>query len=134
MNVLAIGTDLVEVARIRRLLELHQDRFVKRIFTSEESAYCRACADPAIHYAARFAAKEAVAKALNTGLAEGVIWTDIEVSRSSTTGVPSVRLHGHAAGHAEALGISRVLISLTHTKEHALAFVQAMGEAKKALE
>jgi len=132
MEVIGIGTDLVEVARIRRLLDLHQDRFVKRTFTVEESAYCNACADPSIHYAARFAAKEAAAKALGTGFAGGVIWADIEICRNSATGAPQLKLHGHAANQAAARGISKWLVSLSHTQEHALAFVQAMGDHPKA--
>lgn len=125
MSVIALGLDLVEVPRIRALLERHGDRFRERTFTEEECAYCDGNADPAIHFAARFAAKEAVAKALGTGFAEGVSWKDVEVTRSPA-GVPGVRLHGAAANHAERLGIRRWMISLTHTAGGAAASVVAL--------
>lgn len=126
MTVIALGLDLVEVERIRALLEKHGDRFRERTFTSGECAYCDSNADPAIHFAARFAAKEAVAKALGTGFAEGVNWSDIEVTRSDA-GVPGVLLHGGAAAKAERLGIQRWMISLTHTAAGAAASVVALG-------
>src|SRR5687768_13787420 len=100
MSVVGLGLDLVEVSRIRALLEKSGDRFKERVFTATEVRYCDSCADGAMHYAARFAAKEAVAKALGTGFTNGVTWQDIEVLRSEG-GVPSVRLHGSAAQVAE---------------------------------
>ena len=119
----AIGIDLTEVGRIRDMLTRHGDRFKQRTFTAGEIAYCDSCADPAIHYAARFAAKEAAAKALGTGLwAEGVDWRDIEVTREAS-GKPSLRLLGGAQAHAERQGVQKVLISLTHTKDLAMAQV-----------
>ncbi len=120
MKPTGIGIDLVEVARVRELLEKHGARFKQRTFTAGEIAYCDACAQPAMHYAARFAAKEAVAKALGTGLwAEGVDWTDIEVVRAPG-GKPTITLHGAALRHA---GGASCLVSLTHTQEHAMAQV-----------
>jgi len=126
MNLISLGLDFVEVSRVRGMLEKNGDRFKARVFTEEESAYCDSCAGPAIHYAARFAAKEAVAKALGTGLAEGVVWREIEVRRDAN-GVPSIVLHGAAAEKAQALGIREWRISLTHTAELAGASVAAMG-------
>lgn len=115
-----LGIDLVEVSRIRDLLSRHGQRFKERTFTAGERAYCDACADPAMHYAARFAAKEAAAKALGTGLwAEGVVWTDIEVVRAEN-GQPSLALHGAAGTHC---GARRCLVSLTHTADLAMAQV-----------
>lgn len=120
MTPAGIGIDLVEVPRIRELLERHGQRFKERTFTAGEIAYCDSCADPAMHYAARFAAKEAVAKALGTGLwAEGVVWTDIEVVRGEH-GRPSILLHNAARKHANE---GTCLVSLTHTKELAMAQV-----------
>jgi holo-[acyl-carrier protein] synthase len=120
MKVSGIGIDLVEVSRIREMLEKHGPRFKERTFTSGEIAYCDSCADPAMHYAARFAAKEAAAKALGTGLwNEGVTWTDIEVSREEH-GKPVLVLHGAAKKHA---GDTACLVSLTHTRELAMAQV-----------
>src|SRR5438045_3215668 len=104
MSVVGLGLDLVEVSRIRALLEKSGDRFKERVFTDAEVLYCDSCADGAMHYAARFAAKEAVAKALGTGFTSGVTWRDIEVLRSDG-GVPSVRLHGGAAIAGEALRV-----------------------------
>ena len=115
-----IGLDLVEVPRIRALLDKNGDRFRKRVFTEAEIRYCDSCAEASIHYAARFAAKEAVAKALGTGFAEGVTWTDIEVVRGSG-GAPSVQLHGGAVKVAETLGGTRVLLTMTHTATSAAA-------------
>ncbi len=120
MKPTGIGIDLVEVPRIRGMLEKHGARFKERTFTAGEIAYCDSCADPAIHYAARFAAKEAAAKALGTGLwSEGVNWTDIEVVREAL-GRPRLVLHGAAKGHASG---ADCLVSLTHTGELAMAQV-----------
>ncbi len=126
MAVAGIGIDLVEVARIRDLLEKHGERFKARTFTDGESAYCDGCADPAMHYAARFAAKEAAAKALGSGFAEGVTWRDIEVEREAS-GRPVLRLHGGAAARAEVLGVRVCHLSLSHTKEVAQAQVLLEG-------
>lgn len=124
MKPIGVGIDLVEVPRIRELLARHGQRFKERTFTAGEIAYCDSCADPAMHYAARFAAKEAVAKALGTGLwAEGVVWTDIEVVRGEH-GRPSIVLHNAAQQHAND---GTCLISLTHTKDLAMAQVILCG-------
>lgn len=123
MSPVGLGIDLVEVPRIRDLLTKHGERFKERTFTPGEIAYCDSCADPAMHYAARFAAKEAAAKALGTGLwAEGVDWKAIEVIREAS-GKPTLALHDGAKRHAELLGATRFLISLTHTKDLAQAQV-----------
>ncbi|GAA5144820.1 MAG: holo-ACP synthase [Verrucomicrobiota bacterium] len=120
---IGLGIDLVEVSRIRDLLIKHGDRFKERTFTAGEIAYCDACADPAMHYAARFAAKEAAAKAIGTGLwAEGVDWKNFEITREAS-GRPVLLLHGGAQKHAEAQGVTRVLVSLTHTRDLAQAQV-----------
>jgi holo-[acyl-carrier protein] synthase len=120
MKLTGVGIDLVEVPRIREMLEKHGQRFKERTFTAAEIAYCDGCAEPAMHYAARFAAKEAVAKALGTGIwAEGVSWTDIEVGREAS-GKPVIILHGMAKEHA---GEAACLVSLTHTRDLAMAQV-----------
>lgn len=126
MAVVGIGIDLVEVARVRELLEQHGERFKARTFTEGECAYCDACADPAMHYAARFAAKEAAAKALGTGFADGVSWRDIEVVREPS-GRPVLKLHGGAAARAETLGARTWHLSLSHTKQ--LAQAQVVGSS-----
>ena len=123
MTPLGLGIDLVEVVRIRDLLTKHGQRFKEKTFTAGEIAYCDSCADPAMHYAARFAAKEAAAKAIGTGLwAQGVDWKDIEVLREDS-GSPTLALHGGAQSHAERMGSTRSLISITHTSELAMAQV-----------
>jgi holo-[acyl-carrier protein] synthase len=126
MKVIALGLDLVEVSRIRDLLGRHGERFKERMFSPAEQNYCDGQAEPAMHYAARFAAKEAVAKALGTGFAEGVGWADIEVLRADN-GQPSIALHHGAAERARQLGIDQVLVTLTHTKDAAAASVVALG-------
>ena len=115
---LAVGVDLIEVDRIRRALARHAERFLNRVFTSGEQAYCRGRAP---ELAARFAAKEAVAKALGTGIGQ-VDWREIEVRRNGD-GAPEVLLHGRARAIAEDRGLGTAQISLAHTREHAIAFV-----------
>jgi len=122
MSVIGLGVDLADTARIQALLEKSGERFKARVFTEGECAYCDSCANPALHYTARFAAKEAVAKALGTGFAEGVSWKDIEVVREAS-GAPRIVLHGAAAAKASELGVKKVLLSLTHTQLSAAAAV-----------
>jgi holo-[acyl-carrier protein] synthase len=124
MSLVAVGLDLTEISRIRELLERHGERFKERTFTTEERAYCESCSDCAPHYAARFAAKEAVSKALGTGFSQGVSWQDIEVLRSEA-GQPSLRLHGRAAERAQEMGITQWMLSLTHCRDTAAASVAA---------
>ena len=125
MSVIGIGIDLVEVSRIRDLLERHGERFKQRTFTAGEIEYCDRCADPAMHYAARFAAREAAAKALGTGFSDGVSWQEIEVKRADN-GAPSLVFHGGASALAKNKGVSSALVSLSHTKETAAAQVVLM--------
>lgn len=122
------GVDVVEVARIARMLADHADRFADRCFTPAEQAYCSASARRAAeHYAVRFAAKEAVLKALGRGLGEGLSLREIEVVRAAS-GEPSLVLHGGAATIAHERGVARWLISLSHTESVAMASVIALGE------
>ena len=125
MAVLGHGIDAVEVARIGAMLEDHPERFAERVFTADERAYADAGKRRVEHYAARFAAKEAILKCLGTGWSQGVAWTDAEVTRDPS-GKPGVRLHGVAARIAEEMGITRWSISLTHTG--ALAFASVIAE------
>jgi holo-[acyl-carrier protein] synthase len=118
---LAVGVDLVAVARIERMLDRVGERALQRLLTPDERAYCLGMAFPARHVAARVAAKEAVYKALQgTEDARGISWRDIEVIRD-LTGRPSVRLHGRAAPRLGQLRGTQVLLSLTHTDELAAA-------------
>jgi holo-[acyl-carrier protein] synthase len=118
-----IGVDLVQIPRLRRVIERWQDRFLSRVFTERELAYCRARRDPLPHLAARFAAKEAGLKALGTGLSLGTSWRELEVQRERGQ-APILVLSGRSRELGEARGGHRVLLSLTHEGEYALA--QAM--------
>ena len=123
MKIQGIGIDLVQIPRLRRVVERWQDRFLERVFTEEELAYCRARRDPVPHLAARFAAKEAGLKALGTGLRLGVRWHELEVRRER--GQPPVLvLSGRSRAIGEARGGRRMLLTLTHDGEYACA--QAM--------
>jgi holo-[acyl-carrier protein] synthase len=125
--VVGIGIDVVEIARIRRLMERWQDRFLRRVFTDQELAYALARHDPAEHLAARFAAKEATLKALGTGLSMGVRWREMEVRRARGQ-PPALALSGRTAALGEARGIRRLHVSLTHDGGLAVAQVLAEGE------
>src|SRR3954468_17036376 len=108
-----IGIDVVQNERIRDSIERFGDRFVNRIYTEGEKDYCSNSANPAIHYAARWAAKEAAFKALGTGWAAGVKWKDVEVKRLPS-GKPELHLYGEALQLASAAGANRFFVSLTH--------------------
>jgi holo-[acyl-carrier protein] synthase len=108
-----IGIDVVQNERIKESLEKFGDRFLNRIYTEGEKEYCSKSANPAIHYAARWAAKEAAFKALGTGWAAGVKWKDVEVERLPS-GKPELHLHGEAQVRATAMGVTRLHVSLTH--------------------
>ena len=125
MQVLAHGIDLVEVARIGRMVTDHGDSFLTRCFTDSERAYAGDRKRRDEHLAARFAAKEAVLKALGTGWANGIAWTDVEVVLLPS-GQPTISLDGRAAEIAQSHGITRWLVSLSHTETHALASVIAL--------
>ncbi len=116
----AVGIDLIEIARVQRVIERHGARFLERIYTPIELAYCRGRAS---ELAARFAAKEAVMKALGTGV-RGVSWRDIEVL-PNPRGKPIVTLYRTAAARAEAIGLQELDVSLSHTRAYALASVVA---------
>jgi holo-[acyl-carrier protein] synthase len=125
---LAHGIDIVEVPRIARMLEEHGERFLDRCFTAAERAYCLAGKRRDEHLAARFAAKEAVLKALGTGWKDGIAWTDVEIVRDQS-GAPSVRLHGAAARSAAELGIGAWSVSLSHTGAYAVASAIGVADA-----
>jgi len=122
---LTTGVDLVEITRVERVLTRYGDRFLERVFTPAEVLYCRA--RPA-ELAARFAAKEAISKALGVGVRmisrDGINWREAEIV-GDMRGKPLVRLHGRAAERAAELGLSEWAVSLSHTREHAIAFVVA---------
>src|SRR5215469_13480403 len=123
--VLGLGTDLIEISRIEESIQQFGQRFLDRVYTAGEIAYCqRKKKHAAESFAARFAAKEAGAKALGTGISRGVSWKEIEVRREPG-GRPTLHLSGRAQDRARELGIRRLSLSLTHSRDVALAVVVA---------
>ncbi len=120
MNIYGIGIDVVEIERIRDSIERFGDRFIDRVFAESEKVYCSKMKFPARHYAARFAAKEAIAKAFGTGIGEHLGWADMEILRNPD-GQPYVILTGDGAKFAEEKGITKVMISLSHADDYAAA-------------
>jgi holo-[acyl-carrier protein] synthase len=125
--IVGTGIDLVEIDRVARSIERYGRRFLERVYTAQEIAYCeRKRRNAAESYAARFAAKEAGAKALGTGMGFGVTWREIEVGREPA-GRPLLLLHGRAAEIARAMGVERCSLSITHTRSEAMAMVILEG-------
>jgi holo-[acyl-carrier protein] synthase len=120
--IIGSGIDLVEIARVHASVERFGQRFLDRIFTPSEQAYCLRKRKSAESFAARFAAKEAGAKALGTGISRGVHWLEIEVGREPS-GRPTLHFHGRAAQVASRLGVVHVSVSLTHGADLAMATV-----------
>ncbi|HET8677474.1 MAG TPA: holo-ACP synthase [Blastocatellia bacterium] len=120
--IIAIGIDIIEIARIEEVFSRQGERFRKRVFTEGEIDYCERRASRMSSYAARFAAKEAAMKALGTGWSDGVRWRDIEVVRGET-GAPALHLHGRALERLGEIGARRAHLSLTHSEQIAMAEV-----------
>src|SRR5262245_61791118 len=122
MQIIGTGLDATDIQRIAETISRYGDRFIERIFTAGEIAYCRRKRDFASSFAARFAAKEAAMKALGTGHSEGVFWKGIEVVRKG--GPPTLKFHGGAAARFAKIGGTKSLLTLTHSKELAIAHVK----------
>ncbi len=120
--VIGLGTDLMEIDRIQESIRRFGDRFLNRVFTPEEIAYCLRKKGSAESFAARFAAKEAGAKALGTGISRGISWREIEVRRSPGER-PTLHWSGRAAERARAMGVQTTQLSLTHSRTVAMAVV-----------
>jgi holo-[acyl-carrier protein] synthase len=120
--VLGVGTDLIEIPRIRQSIDRYGERFLSRVFTPREIAYCQKKKNAAESFAARFAAKEAGAKALGTGISRGVGWLDLEVQREPGDR-PTLVLTGRALERSRWLGVNTTSLSLSHSREVALAVV-----------
>lgn len=127
MNVLGIGTDITEVLRIAQMIERHGELFVGRVYTTAEIDYCRSRRMATQHFAGRWAAKEAILKALGTGWRKGISWRDIEVLNGGG-GRPTVTLQGGTREIAERMGIRCVLVSISHCRSHATAYAIALDE------
>ncbi len=127
MKVIGHGVDLVECSRLAEVIGRHGERFLHRVFTQGELAYCRGRKREIEHLAGRFAAKEAVLKVLGTGWRNGIAWTDIEVV-NTPAGQPRVRLSGRCRELADRLGMAAIHLSISHTSAHAMA--SAIGSAE----
>jgi holo-[acyl-carrier protein] synthase len=126
MNILGLGFDATDIPRVRDVFQRYGERFLRRILTDGEIAYCTRRRDPVPHIAGRFAAKEATMKALGTGHSRGVLWKDIEVVRHG--GPPKLLLHGGAARRAASMGITSSLLTITHSDALAMAQVLVLGD------
>jgi len=126
MDILGLGFDATDIPRIRKTFDRYGERFLQRVFTDGEIAYCTRRRNPVPHLAGRFAAKEAAMKALGTGHSRGVLWKDIEVVRVG--GPPQLRLHGGAARHAARLHVRSSLLTITHSDALAMAQVLLLGD------
>jgi holo-[acyl-carrier protein] synthase len=126
MNVVGIGTDIVECLRIAQMIERHGELFIQRVYTTQEIEYCSSRRAATQHYAGRWAAKEAVLKAMGTGWIRGISWRDVAV-HNSTSGQPCVVLAGGAREVCEQRGIADMLISISHCRSHATAYAIALG-------
>ena len=126
--IVGVGTDIVEIPRIGKMIARHGEHFLTRVYTDEEIRYCQRRKESFQHFAGRWAAKEAVMKTLGTGFSRGVGWRDIEVC-SSRSGQPSIALHGGAREIALQAGIAEILITISHCRAYATATALAIGAA-----
>src|SRR5713226_9372915 len=128
MEIVGIGTDIVECLRIGRMIEEHGELFLTRVYTSREIRYCQTRKHATEHFAGRWAAKEAILKCLGTGWQRGISWTDLEI-RNDPQVKPRVLLRGAARDQAEALRISDLLVSVSHCRAYATAHAIAVSLA-----
>jgi holo-[acyl-carrier protein] synthase len=128
-RIIGIGTDIIECLRIAQMIDRHGELFIRRVYTEHEIAYCSDKKAATQHYAGRWAAKEAVLKALGTGWVQGISWRDVEV-RHKRGGAPTIRLQGGARDVFERSGIKTMHISISHCRSHAVAYAIAEGEAE----
>ena len=127
MNIIGIGTDITECLRIARMIERHGELFIGRIYTADEIQYCQSRRQATQHFTGRWAAKEAILKALGTGWVKGISWRDVEIL-NEPSGQPVVELRGGAKKVAQGLGITKMLVSISHCHTHATAYALAVGE------
>src|SRR5438094_10606420 len=129
MDIVGIGTDIVECVRIGRMIEKHGELFLERVFTARELRYCQTRKHATEHFAGRWAAKEAVLKCLGTGWSRGVAWTDVEI-RNDPNGKPQVMMCGGAKDHAQRLRICDLLLSISHCRASPTAYAVALRDGK----
>ena len=125
MSLFGIGTDITETSRIGKMVEKHGEIFLDRVYTRREQEYCGIRKTSVQHYAGRWAAKEAILKAMGTGWSKGIQWTDIEVL-NKPGGAPYVELHGQAQQFCDENSIAEILISISHCQQYATAFATAL--------
>jgi holo-[acyl-carrier protein] synthase len=126
MAILGTGIDIVEVLRIAQMIEKHGELFITRVYTDHEIEYCSARKAATQHYAGRWAAKEAVLKALGTGWRRGISWRDIEI-RNDAKGAPTIQLRGGARDVMTAARIAKLHVTISHCRNFAVAYVVAEG-------
>jgi holo-[acyl-carrier protein] synthase len=131
MEILGIGTDIVECPRIGKMIEQHGELFLRRVYTVREIRYCQSRKHAIEHFAGRWAAKEAILKAMGTGRSQGIIWTSIEV-RNGQNGRPQVMVCGAAREIASQRGIGEILVSISHCRTYATAYALALGKTTGA--
>ncbi len=126
MDILGIGTDIIECPRIGKMVENHGELFLRRVYTDREIRYCQSRKHAIEHFAGLWAAKEAILKAIGKGWSQGVAWTDIEV-RQGHSGQPRVLVAGGAKEAAIQKGIGNILVSISHCRTYATAYAMALG-------
>jgi holo-[acyl-carrier protein] synthase len=125
-HIIGIGTDIIECLRIAQMIDRHGELFIRRVYTEHEIAYCSTKKAATQHYAGRWAAKEAVLKALGTGWIRGISWRDVEI-RHNPGGAPTIALRGGAKYVCDRSGIKEMHISISHCRSHATAYAIAEG-------
>lgn len=123
---MGIGTDIVECLRIAQMIDRHGEQFIHRVYTPYEVRFCQERKQATQHYAGRWAAKEAVLKAIGVGHRPGISWRDVEI-RSDASGKPVVGLSGGARDALEHFGVRQILVSISHCRSHATAYAMALG-------
>jgi holo-[acyl-carrier protein] synthase len=132
-NIIGIGTDITECLRIARMIERHGELFINRVYTPEEIRYCQNRKQSTQHFTGRWAAKEAILKALGTGWRRGISWSDVEV-RNEPGGRPVVGVRGGVKELVEQLGVVQLLVSISHCRTHATAYALALGRDEPQVE
>ena len=125
MTIIGLGTDITEIERIQQMIDRHGDHFIERIYTPDEISYCRAHKSSTERFASRWAAKEAVMKALGTGFIKGISWTEIEV-QILKSGKPIVALTGSTQEYAKSIGIDEIQLTMSHCKAYATSTAMAV--------
>ncbi|MFZ5830736.1 MAG: holo-ACP synthase [Planctomycetota bacterium] len=128
-EIIGIGTDITECLRIAQMIERHGELFINRVYTDEEIAYCRDRKAATQHFTGRWAAKEAILKALGTGWVRGISWRDMEI-RNEPGGRPIVAVRGGVKEVVERLGVTEILVTISHCRSHATAYAIAIGRSR----